>query len=61
LLFKYKLTINLSDGSKTVVVATPFVLTSTGVVLLVSQPNGAGSDVNNNVVVPPVVYCDTVK
>jgi hypothetical protein len=61
LLFKYKLTINLSDGTNTAVVATPLVLTSTGVVLFVSQPKGAGSDVNNNVVVPPVVYFDTVK
>jgi hypothetical protein len=46
---------------KTAVVATPFVLTSTGVVLFVSQPTGAGSDVNNKVVVPPVEYFDTVK
>ena len=61
MLFTYKLTINLSDGSKIAVVATPFVLISTGVVLFVSQPIGAGSDVNNVVVVPPVVYFDTVK
>ena len=61
MLFTYKLTINLSDGTKIAVVATPFVLTSTGVVLFVSQPIGAGSDVNNVVVVPPVVYFDTVK
>jgi hypothetical protein len=60
LLFKNKLTINRSVGSKTVVVATPFVLTSTGVVLLLLQPNAAESDVNNKVVIPPVVYFDTV-
>jgi hypothetical protein len=61
LLFKYKLTINLSVGSKIPVVATPFVFTSTGVVLFVSHPKGAGSDVNNNVVIPPVEYLETVK
>ena len=55
------MTINLSVVVKTAVVANPFVLTSTGVVLFVSQPTGAGSDVNNKVVVPPVEYFDTVK
>jgi hypothetical protein len=55
------LTINLSDGTNVAVVATPFDLISTGVVLFVSQPNLVGSDVNNKVVVPPVVYFDTVK
>ena len=61
MLFKYKLTINLSEGTNIAVVARPSAFTSTGVVLFVSQPKGSIPDVNNNVVVPPEVYFDTVK
>ena len=61
MLFRYKLTTNLSDRVKIAVVATPFALTSTGVVLLLFHPNATVSDVNNSVVVPPVVYFETVK
>jgi hypothetical protein len=60
-LFKYKLQINLSVGSKIAVVAKPFDFTSTGVVLFPDHPIGVGSDVNNKVVIPPVVYLDIVK
>jgi hypothetical protein len=61
LLFKYNLTTNLSVRLRIADVAKPLVLTSTGVVLFVSHPNGAISDVNNNVSVPPVVLSVTVK
>jgi hypothetical protein len=61
LLLTYKLTIILSVGSNIAVVATPFVLVSTGVVLFVSHPICTVLLVNNNVVVPPVVYFETVK
>ena len=40
---------------------TPFVFTSTGVVLFVFQPISAESEVNNNVSVPPVSLFVIVK
>jgi hypothetical protein len=42
-------------------VATPFVFTSTGIVLLVFQPIATLSEVNNKVSTLPVVLFDTVK
>jgi len=53
--------ISLSVGSNTAVVATPFALVSTGVVLLFCHPIETASLVKSIVAVPPVVYLETVK
>jgi len=52
----------LSVRSNAADVTTAFILVSTGVVLSVSQPICTLSDVNNNVLLPPVEFTlDTVK
>jgi len=61
LLFTYISTIILSVTPNTAVVASAFILISTGDVLLFCQPIATASDVNSVVLVPPVEYLDTIK
>jgi hypothetical protein len=49
----------LSVVANTAVVASAFIFISTGVVLLLLQPTSTGSEVNNVVFVPPIVYLET--